>query len=260
MGGQSQQCPHATPMQRLDFAFPGARQVRGRPRSPPCGIAARQRSRSRLVRVAEADLGSAAIAASFQPRTSGPWSQVNGLRRTTGRVSPIDRCVAITARTRGTVPGMSRAAPSRRRISGFIAMVVVGTALVVMVMWAVTGSWATGAVVGGVSGGVSAALYPVLVRRVATSSERHVGRSLRVPKERLAQHPMGGAAVLFRNPRRPARSEPVGGRKPWRDPLASSATSPWGATERNPSVAAGYPGADPEAQSNGQREACDLQR
>ena len=47
-------------------------------------------------------------------------------------------------------------------------MVVVGTALVVMVMWAVTGSWATGAVVGGVSGGVSAALYPVLVRRVAT--------------------------------------------------------------------------------------------
>ncbi len=92
---------------------------------------------------------------------------MNDLRRTTGRVFPIDRCVAITARTRGTVPAMSGAAPSRLRISGFIAMVVAVSALVVMVMWAVTGSWATGAVVGGVSGGVSAALYPVLVRQVA---------------------------------------------------------------------------------------------
>jgi len=92
---------------------------------------------------------------------------VKDLRRTTGRVSPIDRCVAITARTRGTVTVMSRAAPSRLRISGFIAMVVAGTALVVMVIWAVAGSWATGAVVGGVSGGVTAALYPVLVRRVS---------------------------------------------------------------------------------------------
>jgi len=92
---------------------------------------------------------------------------VKDLRRTTGRVSPIDRCVAITARTRGTVTVMSGAAPSRLRISGFIAMVLAGTALVVMVIWAVTGSWATGAVVGGVSGGVTAALYPVLVRRVS---------------------------------------------------------------------------------------------
>ena len=88
-------------------------------------------------------------------------------RTTTGRVCPIDRCVAITARARGTVPVMSYAAPSRLRTSGFIAMVVAVTALVVMVMWAVTGSWATGGVVGGVSGGVSAALYPVLVRRVS---------------------------------------------------------------------------------------------
>ncbi len=92
---------------------------------------------------------------------------MKNLRRTTGRVCPIDWCAAITARTRGMVPVMSRAAPSRLRISGFIAMVVAVTALVVMVMWAVTGSWATGAVVGGVSGGVTAALYPVLVRRVS---------------------------------------------------------------------------------------------
>ncbi len=62
---------------------------------------------------------------------------------------------------------MSRAVPSRLRISGFIAMVLAGTALGVMVIWAVTGSWATGAVVGGVSGGVTVALYPVLVRRVS---------------------------------------------------------------------------------------------
>lgn len=54
---------------------------------------------------------------------------------------------------------------SKRAIVTFLLLVVAGTTLVVLVIHAVSGSWATGGVVGAVAGGVSAALYPTLVRR-----------------------------------------------------------------------------------------------
>ena len=111
---------------------------------------------------------SAAIATSLQSGISSPWFPGERPSQDDNGEGLSDRSVRCDHReNRGTVPVMSYAAPSRLRTSGFIAMVVAVTALVVMVMWAVTGSWATGGVVGGVSGGVSAALYPVLVRRVS---------------------------------------------------------------------------------------------
>ena len=54
---------------------------------------------------------------------------------------------------------------SSRAVIAFVVLVVGGTTLVVLVIHAVSGSWATGGVGGAVAGGVSAALYPTLVRR-----------------------------------------------------------------------------------------------
>ncbi len=52
-----------------------------------------------------------------------------------------------------------------RRTGIFILIVVFATALVVLLIRVLAGSWVTGAVVGGVSGGLAAAAYPALFRR-----------------------------------------------------------------------------------------------
>lgn|GEM_PF-2603894 len=60
---------------------------------------------------------------------------------------------------------MRRPTSSRWFILAFVAMVVLGTAVIVVTIGAATGSWASGAVVGGIAGGLSAASYPVFFRR-----------------------------------------------------------------------------------------------
>ena len=58
--------------------------------------------------------------------------------------------------------------PSRSlliRIALLIAITGVVTAASVLVIHAITGSWVTGAVIGGISGGITAATYPVIFRR-----------------------------------------------------------------------------------------------
>ncbi|MDQ2960515.1 MAG: hypothetical protein M3R48_05625 [Candidatus Dormibacteraeota bacterium] len=55
--------------------------------------------------------------------------------------------------------------PSLRLISLFVATVVVGTAAVVVAIHAISGSWATGGVAGGIAAVITATVYPLLVRR-----------------------------------------------------------------------------------------------
>ncbi len=60
---------------------------------------------------------------------------------------------------------MRRPTSSRWSIVAFVAMVVLGTAVIVVTIGAATGSWASGAVVGGMAGGLSVAGYPLFFRR-----------------------------------------------------------------------------------------------
>lgn len=48
-----------------------------------------------------------------------------------------------------------------------MAFVVIASALFVLLLRALTGSWVTGAVVGGISGGLAAGAYPTLFSRRA---------------------------------------------------------------------------------------------
>jgi len=57
------------------------------------------------------------------------------------------------------------AARSPVRIVVFIALVLVETATVIVAIRIATGSWAGAAAAGAISGGLTAATYPALVRR-----------------------------------------------------------------------------------------------
>ena len=56
---------------------------------------------------------------------------------------------------------MTRSTNSALLIGAYIAMVVVIIAVIVVLIYAFTGSWPNGAVIGGISGVVTVALYPV---------------------------------------------------------------------------------------------------
>ncbi len=51
------------------------------------------------------------------------------------------------------------------RIVVFVVLIVVETATVIVAVRIVAGSWASGATAGAISGGLTAATYPALVRR-----------------------------------------------------------------------------------------------
>ncbi|MEO6956791.1 MAG: hypothetical protein ABI137_08620 [Antricoccus sp.] len=59
---------------------------------------------------------------------------------------------------------MPRRSPSLPNIGAFILTVVVLTTVVILVIYAFTSSWAGGAVVGGIAGVVTVALYPIIFR------------------------------------------------------------------------------------------------
>ncbi|MEC5190620.1 MULTISPECIES: hypothetical protein [unclassified Arthrobacter] len=53
----------------------------------------------------------------------------------------------------------------RLRVVAFIAAVVLGTTVVIVLTRWVTGSWSTGATAGVIAGTLSAAMYPLLIRK-----------------------------------------------------------------------------------------------
>lgn len=57
------------------------------------------------------------------------------------------------------------AGPSGARLAAYVAVVVLGTAILVLAIRLVLGSWAPSAVVGVLSGGLVAAAYPIVVGR-----------------------------------------------------------------------------------------------
>jgi hypothetical protein len=63
--------------------------------------------------------------------------------------------------------------PSLPLIGTFIAMVVVITAAVIVLIYAITGSWTAGAVAGGISGVVTTALYPVIFTARSAGAHDH---------------------------------------------------------------------------------------
>jgi len=55
--------------------------------------------------------------------------------------------------------------PTPLQLAAFIGAVVIGTAVVILVMYWITGSWAVGATAGAIAGVLSTAMYPVSFRR-----------------------------------------------------------------------------------------------
>ncbi|MEO5900753.1 MAG: hypothetical protein ABIR68_11585 [Ilumatobacteraceae bacterium] len=57
----------------------------------------------------------------------------------------------------------------------FAILIIVETATVIVAIRIATGSWAGGATAGAISGGLTAATYPALVRRRKRTSQRTTG-------------------------------------------------------------------------------------
>lgn len=57
----------------------------------------------------------------------------------------------------------------------FVALILVETATVVLAIRIATGSWAGGAKTGAISGGLTAATYPALVRRRSRTAGERTG-------------------------------------------------------------------------------------
>ncbi len=66
-------------------------------------------------------------------------------------------------------------ARSPSRIVVFVVLIVVETATVIVAIRIATGSWASGATAGAISGGLTAATYPALVRRRKRTSRSTTG-------------------------------------------------------------------------------------
>jgi hypothetical protein len=60
---------------------------------------------------------------------------------------------------------MSSVQPSPLQLTAFIGAVVIGTAVVILLIDWITGSWAAGATAGVIAGVLSTAMYPVSFRR-----------------------------------------------------------------------------------------------
>jgi hypothetical protein len=60
---------------------------------------------------------------------------------------------------------MSSIKPTPLQLAAFIGAVVIGTALVILLMYWITGSWAVGATAGVIAGVLSTAMYPLSFRR-----------------------------------------------------------------------------------------------
>ena len=65
--------------------------------------------------------------------------------------------------------GRGAETPSPARIATFIALIVVGTALVIVAIRITTGSWASGALAGAISGGFTAGAASTFARRRSRS-------------------------------------------------------------------------------------------
>jgi len=68
---------------------------------------------------------------------------------------------------------MRRPSTSLPAIAGYILSVILLTSIVIVAIYAMTGSWRGGAAAGGISGVAAVALYPVIFRARTSSTLDH---------------------------------------------------------------------------------------